>query len=142
MVQGLDGVIVPLVDGDGQRSQTGSAELFTELGIGGGVEDHVGVELHQLLDIDVRAVNIAGLGLEDLRIELAEQTALCGKHAGGRHADDLLRGVKEHGQNGGQRIDVADGDALDVIGHGDLVAVVVNDDVRSGGCVGFVFFAL
>lgn len=127
VLQRFDAVIVPLVGGDGHSGKTRLGELLAQLGAGGAVKHHVRVQGHQLLDVDLRAGDEAGLSIENLRVELAQQAVFRGAHAGVGHAHDLLGGVKEHRQHRGQGQDVAHHDALNVPGHLHRVVVVVHD---------------
>ena len=127
VVKRLDAVVLPLIGRHRNRAEAGSRELFTERGVRRAVEYHVGRELHELFGIDIRAVHVAGLGIQNFRIELGKQTILRGRHARRRDTDQLFRRVEEHAQNRRQRQDVAHGDALRVFGDLHDVVVVVGD---------------
>ena len=146
MVQGLDGVVIPLVDADGHGGEARAAELISQLGAGGVVEHNVRLQLHELLYIDLGAVDEAGLHVQDLRVQLAQQAVLGGGEAqqavlrGGEaglgHTHDLACGVEEHRQHTGQGQDITYDDAVDLVGDLHLDVVVVDDDVGVGACLG------
>ena len=127
VVERLDAVVLPLIGRHRNRAEARSRELFAERGVRRAVEYHIGRELHELLGVDVRAVHVAGLGVQNFGIQLREKAILRGRHARRRDADQLFRRVEEHAQNRRQRQDVAHGDALCVFGDLHDVVVVVGD---------------